>query len=188
LDAPWHAQCDLPGPVLDGWLRISDREVPMKTDICRACLGGFLGTIVVTCMVAFASPTLVGGPSDIAAVLASLMGGSWLAGLATHFGVGSVFLPLLYLALLDRRLPGGPALRGFAWGLMLWAVSQVVVIPATGGGFFSAAAGGFKVAADSLVGHLAYGLVLGMLAGSPNELLFSTRREPMPRPRVRRAT
>lgn len=159
----------------------------MKTDICRACLGGFLGTIVVTCMVAFASPTLVGGPSDIAAVLASLMGGSWLAGLAMHFGVGSVFLPLLYLALLDRRLPGGPALRGSAWGLMLWIVSQAVVIPATGGGFFSAAAGGFMVAADSLIGHLTYGLVLGMLAGSPDELIFSARRKIASPPRMPRA-
>jgi len=159
----------------------------MKTDICRACLGGFLGTIVVTCMVAFASPTLVGGPSDIAAVLAPLMGGSWLAGLAMQFAVGTLILPTLYLALLDRRLPGGPALRGFAWGLMLWVFSQAVVIPAMGCGFFGAAAGGFRVAADSLIGHLAYGLVLGMLAGSPDELIFSARRAIASQPRVRRA-
>ncbi len=159
----------------------------MKMDICRACLAGFLGTIVVTCMVAFASPTMVGGPSDIAAVLASLMGGSWLAGLAMHFTVGTLFLPIVYLVLLDRRLPGGPALRGTAWGLMLWVVSQAVVIPATGGGFFSAAAGGFKVVADSLIGHLAYGLVLGVLAGRPNELVFSTRRELESQPHLRRA-
>ena len=158
----------------------------MKADVCRACLAGFLGTIVVTCMVAFASPTLLGGPSDIAAVLASLMGGSWLAGLAMHFTVGSLVLPVVYLALLDRRLPGGPALRGSACGLVLWLVSQAIVIPATGGGFFSSAAGGFKVATDSLIGHLAYGLVMGMLAGRPNELVFSARRRMSP-PRVRRA-
>ena len=159
----------------------------MKMDVCRACLAGFLGTIVVTCMVAFASPTLVGGPSDIAAVLASLMGGSWLAGLTMRFAVGTLILPVVYLALLDRRLPGGPALRGGAWGLMLWVVSQAVVIPATGGGFFSAAAGDFKAAVDSLIGHLAYGVVLGALAGRPDELVFSARRRIAPSPRLRRA-
>ena len=159
----------------------------MKVDVCRACLAGFLGTIVVTCMVAFASPTMVGGPSDIAAALASLMGGSWLAGLTMHFAVGTLVLPIVYLALLDRRLPGGPALRGIAGGLMLWALSQAIVIPATGGGFFSAAAGGFKAVADSLIGHLAYGLVLGVLAGRPDELAFSTRRTLVSQPRVRRA-
>ena len=159
----------------------------MKTNICRACFAGFLGTIVVTCMVTFASPNMVGGPSDIAAMLAALMGGSWLAGLAMHFTVGTLVLPMVYLALLDRRLPGGPALRGVAWGAMLWLLSQVVVIPATGGGFFSAAAGGLKVMADSLIGHLAYGLVLGVLAGGRDELAFSTRHEIESEPRMRRA-
>ena len=103
----------------------------MKTKLGRACFAGFLGTIVVTCMVTFASPYLIGGPSDIAAMLAGLMGGSWLAGMGMHFMVGTLILPMLYV-LLDRRLPGGPALRGTAWGLMLWMVSQAVVIPATG--------------------------------------------------------
>ena len=159
----------------------------MKTKIGRACFAGFLGTIVVTCMVTFASPYMIGGPSDIAAMLAGLMGGSVLAGLGMHFAVGTLILPVLYVALFDRRLPGGPALRGAAWGLVLWMVSQAVVIPATGGGFFSSAAGGLRVVADSLVGHLAYGLVLGILAGGPNELAFSTRHELESEPRMRRA-
>ena len=159
----------------------------MKAKFGRACLAGFLGTIVVTCMVTFASPYMIGGPSDIAAMLAGLMGGSWLAGMAMHFTVGTVVLPLLYVAVLDWRLPGGPALRGAAWGMMLWLVSQAVVIPMTGGGFFSAAAGGVRVVADSLIGHLAYGLVMGVLAGSPHELAFSTRHAIESEPRLRRA-
>jgi len=159
----------------------------MKTKLFRACFAGFLGTIVVTCMVTFASPTLIGGPADLAAMLAGLLGGSWLAGLGMHFAVGTLVLPVAYLALLDRRLPGGPAVRGMAWGLALWLISQIIVIPATGGGFFSSASGGFHVVTDSLIGHLAYGLVLGILAGEPNERVFSLRQEFDAKPRLRRA-
>jgi len=149
----------------------------MITRFGRTCFAGFLGTIVVTCMVTFASPLLLGGPADIAAVLARMLGGSWLAGMAMHFLIGTVALPSVYLYLLNRRLPGGPALRGLMWGVALWTFSQTVVIPLTGGGMFSSAIGGLPVAWDSLIGHLAYGLVLGVFAGEPNERVFALRHE-----------
>ena len=158
----------------------------MKTKLFRACFAGFLGTIVVTCMVTFASPTLIGGPADLAAMLAGLLGGRWLAGLGMHFTVGTLVLPVTYVALVDRRLPGGPAVRGVAWGFTLWLVSQSILIPSTGGGFFSSASGGLHVVTDSLLGHLAYGLVLGILAGEPNERAFSMRQEFAAKPRLRR--
>jgi hypothetical protein len=154
----------------------------MVTKFGRTCFAGFLGTIVVTCMVTFASPRLIGGPADIAAVLAGLLGGSWLAGMGMHFLIGTVALPVAYLALLNRRLPGGPALRGLVWGVALWTFSQAVVIPMTGGGMFSAALGGLPVAGDSLIGHLAYGLVLGVFAGEPYERVFALRHERVRKP------
>ena len=145
----------------------------MTPKIGRACFGGFLGTIVVTCMVTFASPRLTGGPADIAVVLARLIGGSGLAGVGMHFLIGTLALPLLYLKFGNRRWLGGPALRGAAWGVALWTFSQTVVIPLTGGGMFSSALGGLSVATDSLIGHLAYGLVLGVFAGKPHERVFA---------------
>lgn len=160
----------------------------MKRKLFRACFAGFLGTIVVTCMVIFASPTLIGGPSDIASVLARMLGGTWLAGMAAHFFVGTVALPLIYLAAMNRRLPGGPAVRGAIWGFALWLFSQVVVLPLAGGGFFGLASGAVRPILDSLVGHLAYGLVLGVFAGDPNERVFSIRHETIPEePPLRRA-
>jgi len=143
----------------------------------RSCFAGFLGTIVVTCMVTFASPKLIGGPANIAAVLARMLGGSWLAGMGMHFLIGTVVLPAVYLVVINRRLPAGPAVRGVAWGLALWTFSQSVVIPMTGGGLFSSALGGLPVAADSLIGHLAYGLVLGVFASEPDERVFALRHE-----------
>jgi hypothetical protein len=159
----------------------------VKSTFFRACFAGFLGTFVVTCLVIFASPTLRGGPADLAAMLAGLLGGTWLAGLAMQFLVGTFALPALYVALLDRRLHGGPAVRGAIWGAALWLLSQLVLAPAAGGGFFCSAAGGLRVVADSLVGHLAYGLVLGVLAGAPNERAFSVKQEFVTAPRLRRA-
>lgn len=159
----------------------------MRTNLFRACFGGFLGTVVVTCMVVFASPTLLGGPADLASALARLLGGSWLAGMGMHFIVGTLALPIIYFALVDRRLPGGPAVRGATWGVALWVVSQAIVIPMAGGGFFGSTAGGLRVITDSLIGHLAYGLVLGVFAGDPNERAFSVRQEFVAKPGLRRA-
>jgi len=155
--------------------------------IFRACFAGFLGTIVVVCMTLFASPTLAGGPADLAFLLATLLGGSWLAGIAMLFGVGTLVMPLLYLALVDRRLHGGPAVRGAAWGLALWVISQAILLPVSGAGFLAGQDGGLRVVVDSLLGHLAYGLVLGLLAGDPNERAFSLRQEFAARPPLRRA-
>lgn len=159
----------------------------MKTRIPRACFAGFLGTIIITSLVTFASPTLVGGPVDLAVMLARWMGGSWLAGIGMHVTVGTLLLPVLYVELLDRRLPGGPAVRGLQWGTALWLVSQLVLIPASGGGFFNAAHGGLRMFADPLVGHLAYGLVVGVFAGEPNERAFSVRHETPAKSELRRA-
>lgn len=159
----------------------------MIAKIGRTCFAGFLGTIVVTCMVTFASPRLIGGPADIAAVFARMLGGSWLAGMVTYLLIGTVVLPAVYLVLVDRRLAGGPAVRGAAWGVALWGISQAIVVPMSGGGLFSAALGGLPAATDSLVAHLAYGLVLGVFAGEPEERVFSLRHEPPRKPRLRRA-
>ena len=159
----------------------------MRSKIGRTCFAGFLGSIVIICMVTFASPDLLGGPADIATVLASMLGGSWLAGMVMHFAVGTLALPALYLVLIERRLPGGPAVRGALWGIALWTLSQVTIVPWTGGGFFSSASGGFPAATNSLIGHLAYGLVLGVFAGAPNERAFALRQEFEAEPPMRRA-
>jgi hypothetical protein len=158
----------------------------MVAKIGRTCFAGFLGTIVITCMVTFASPDLL-GPADIATVLARMLGGSWLAGMAMHVLVGTLALPAIYLVLIERWLPGGPAVRGTLWGIALWGIAQVTIVPWTGGGFFSSAGGGFPMAANSLIGHLAYGLVLGVFAGAPNERAFALRQEFEAKPPMRRA-
>ncbi|MCI0462368.1 MAG: hypothetical protein L0Z62_35905, partial [Gemmataceae bacterium] len=56
---------------------------------------------------------------------------------------------------------------GITWGVILWVLAQVVVMPMMGAGLFSANAGGLMAAMGSLLGHLVYGGLLGFFAGSP---------------------
>ena len=54
-------------------------------------------------------------------------------------------------------------MKGITWGLVLWLLAQVVMMPMMGAGFFSVSV---MPAMGSLIGHLAYGWLLGWIAGS----------------------
>jgi uncharacterized membrane protein (DUF485 family) len=156
----------------------------MKTNILKACYAGFMATTVITLMVYFVSPGLTGGPSDLAALIATVLGVSWIAGLSAHFVVGTLVLPMVYAVFLNGWLSGGPAVRGMTWGLLLWLTSQAIIIPLTGGGFFSSNVGGLRAVMDSLIGQLIYGLVLGVLTGTPRPGPVAIRHDFEPEPHV----
>jgi uncharacterized membrane protein YagU involved in acid resistance len=137
----------------------------MNPKVPRAIAGGFVGTAVMTMMMYFVAPMMMGIEMDIAAMLGSMLGGSWAAGMAMHFVLGSVVFPLIYALVLFSKLPGTPVVRGAAWGLILFLVAQVMVMPMMGGGFFSANMGGMMAVVGSLMGHLVYGGLLGAIAG-----------------------
>ena len=132
----------------------------MRPNVTRLVLGGLVGTTAMTAMMYVVAP-MMGVRMDIAAMLGSLLGGSWTAGLAMHLVNGTVVFPLVFGYLLVSRLPGPPALRGALWGAALWLIAQTMVMPMMGAGLFSAAAGGMAAAVGSLVGHLLYGTILG---------------------------
>ena len=52
--------------------------------------------------------------------------------------------------------------KGLGWGVLLWLVMQVVVLPLLGWGFFGVAITP-QIAVATLVLHLVYGLTLGLL-------------------------
>ena len=132
----------------------------------RAALGGLVGTLVMTGMMYGVAP-LMGVRMDIAAMLGSMLGGSWFAGMMMHFGNGSVIFPAMYVYVLYARLPGSPAIQGTIWGVALWLVAQTVVMPMMGVGLFSSAMGGMMAAMGSLIGHMIYGSLLGIVASGP---------------------
>ena len=162
----------------------------MRPTLIRAFAGGLIGTVVITLVMYFVSPFVIGGPMDVAAMLASFLGASWVVGLITHFVIGVFALPALYV-MIYPGLGGAPTTRGITWGVILWLLAQAVVLPVTGGGFFSALAGGWRAVIDSLCGHLLYGLVLGAIAGGSRDFVEDRLElEPQvrePHVRVRRA-
>ena len=136
----------------------------MKPKIGNALLGGLVGTAVMTMMLYLVAP-MMGIRMDIAASLGQMLGGSWTLGLVMHFINGSVIFSLLYALLLYRALPGGPVGKGIAWGVALWLIAQLMVVPMMGGGIFSSKMGGMMAAVGSLVNHILYGAFLGWIAG-----------------------
>jgi uncharacterized membrane protein YagU involved in acid resistance len=139
----------------------------MRPSFPFAVAGGFVGTLAMTGMMYFAAPMMIGMPMDIAAMLGSMLGGSWAAGMILHFVNGAIIFPAVYAYLLYERLPGSPAGRGAIWGAVLWFLAQAVVMPMMGGGYFSSQMGGMMAVAASLVGHLVYGGLLGAIASRP---------------------
>lgn len=59
--------------------------------------------------------------------------------------------------------------EGILWGVVLWFLSQAIVTPMMGGGFFSADMGGMMAVVASLMGHVVYGVLLGAIAGAADE-------------------
>src|SRR5918994_2790707 len=110
----------------------------------RAIMGGFVATFLMTLLI-YISP-LVGMPKmDFAALLGSVFTegtpqpwtAPWWTGMIIHFCDGTIIFSLIYAYVLFRILAGPPWLRGIQWGVILWLLSQGIVMPMMGIGFFS---------------------------------------------------
>jgi hypothetical protein len=136
----------------------------MHPNIGKTIGGGFVGTLVMTMMMYLVAP-MMGLNMDIAAMLGGMLGIGWTGGMLMHLINGTIIFPLIYAFALYSRLPGNPVLKGTTWGVTLWLVAQVIVMPMMGAGMFSAAMGGMMAAGGSLAGHVIYGALLGAIAG-----------------------
>jgi uncharacterized membrane protein YagU involved in acid resistance len=139
----------------------------MRPNLARLFLGGLAGTAVMTLMMYFVAPMMLGRPMDIAAMLGSVMGGSWNLGMIAHVMNGAVVFPLAFAFVAAAVLPGSSTVKGIGWGVLLWLAAQLVVMPMMGAGVFSANAGGMMAVAASLMGHVVYGGLLGGIARVP---------------------
>jgi len=139
----------------------------MSVNFGRAALGGFVGMLAMTAMMYMVAP-MMGLHMDIAAMLGKALGVGWAAGLVMHFVNGTLIFPAVYAFVLASSLPGGPVVKGTMWGVILWLIAQLVVMPMMGAGVFSSEMGGMMAAGGSLVGHLLYGALLGAIAGAPD--------------------
>lgn len=136
--------------------------------MAKAILGGLVGTCVMTFMMYFVRPQLVGAPMDIGAELGGQLGGSWWLGIGMHFLIGVVVVPLVLSQVLTRFLPGPSIVQGLLTGFGLWLVAMLVMMPMMGKGLFLTATGeGPKAIVAAFMAHAMYGGLLGKIAALP---------------------
>jgi uncharacterized membrane protein YagU involved in acid resistance len=136
----------------------------------RAVAAGLVGTTVMTTLL-LVEPS-VGLPRiAIGQVLSTSLGSASAhlpigpaAGWIIHFLVGAL-LALVYAGFFANRLPGTAFIRGASYGVMVFILAQLTFMPLVGGGIFSR--GDVELLAGSLIGHLAYGGVMGWIYGLP---------------------
>jgi uncharacterized membrane protein YagU involved in acid resistance len=135
----------------------------------RACIAGIVGTAFMTFLM-LALPHLglprlaIGemlGSASALTIGYTAVGAT--VGWVIH-GVVGVILALGYAAVLIHRLPGSPVARGLAFGVILFFLAQIVFMPFVGAGFFSR--GDIPMILGSLLGHLVYGGLVGVVYGT----------------------
>jgi uncharacterized membrane protein YagU involved in acid resistance len=142
-----------------------------------ALLGGLMGTPAMTAFIYVLAP-MVGVKMDIVEMLAEGFGG-WRTGMLVHILNGAIVLPLAFVFLFYRLIPGRPATKGVVFGIVLWFASQVIMMPIMGAGLFSAHVGGIRAAAVLLFGHVLYGWLLGLFPMlAQEELPLANRNRP----------
>ena len=136
----------------------------MRPNAGRAILGGFAGTLALTLLMYKGAPMMGLPAMDSAAMLGQMLGG-WAPGMMMHFMNGILIFPLIYTYGLFSRFPGAPVVKGILWGISLWVMAQVIVMPMMGAGIFGLKMGGMMSAMASLAGHVIYGALLGSIGG-----------------------
>jgi uncharacterized membrane protein YagU involved in acid resistance len=127
----------------------------------KMIVAGLVGTLVMTAIGLFVAPMMGMPKMNPAEMLAMQMGGSVALGWAGHLMIGAV-LAVIYGTVASAKLPGPAAARGAIFSLAPWLMAQLVVMPMMGMPLFSGSA---SMAMGSLVGHLVYGAVIGVMIG-----------------------
>ena len=137
----------------------------MRPSPTRAMAGGLAGTVLMALMMRFLAPMMIGHPMVIAEMLGKMMGNRWALGMLAHVTNGIIVFPFIYTFFVYEKIRGARVARGIVWGIILWFMGELVVMPMAGAGLFSANIGGMKTVIAALMGHVVYGSTLGAIAG-----------------------
>ena len=138
-------------------------------DIRKGMLASFAGTIVLSVIMVMKQMAgmlpQMNPISDLAGIAHRVIGlpAVPLIGWVLHFGVGIVVWGTLFAAL-HQRIPGSNLTKGILFGIGAWVLMMVVFQPMAGQGLFGIN-GGMVVPVMTLMLHLIYGAVLGLVFG-----------------------
>ncbi len=129
-------------------------------DYTKAVIGGIVGTLLMTAVGLWGAPMMGIAPMNPANMLAMAMGNNLVLGWMGHLMIGTI-LAIIY-AFVQSYLPGSAPVRGALYALAPWLMAQIIVIPMMGMPVFS---GSMAMAGGSLIGHLVYGVTVGLIYG-----------------------
>ena len=131
-----------------------------------AALAGLAATTAMT-LFTYMTP-LMGIQMNIPVMLAGTFGTPFIIGWLMHYMIGTI-LAINYAALFLPRFGGSNLVKaGVLFSIIPWLMAQIIVMPMMAimnganysAGFFS---GSIMMALASLMGHLLYGVVLGLI-------------------------
>ncbi len=134
----------------------------------RATIAGIIATAAVTTL--WLVEPFLGLPRlAVGSMLSSFLAVAtaylpiWPAvGWGLHVAVG-IALAIIYARWLVHSLPGSPFGRGVLYGCLVFLVAQLTFMPLVGAGVFSR--GDLPLLAGSLLGHVVYGGLVGLIYG-----------------------
>jgi len=131
----------------------------------RAIVAGFAATAAMTLALYALVSVLAGQPLDSAMLGGA---GAWMPAMVLQFVNGSITLPLIYVYLVFRFLPGEPWIRGALWGVILWCLTEILVMPLMQDALSGVTSIGTTalLVFGLLLVFLVYGTLLGWLAGT----------------------
>ena len=135
----------------------------MNENISSILKGGLIATAAMTLLMLVAP--MMGMPKmPIGEMLAGFMGVPVAFGWIAHFMIG-VVLAAAYVVFWKDRLSGKPVVKGLLFSLIPFFMAQIIVMPMMGAGLFSMNSGApMMMVMGSLIGHLVYGTVLGIVS------------------------
>jgi hypothetical protein len=135
----------------------------MNENMSSILKGGLIATAAMTLLMMVAP--MMGMPKmPIGEMLAGFMGIPVAFGWIAHFMIG-VVLAAAYVVFWKDRLSVKPAVKGMLFALIPFFMAQIIVMPMMGAGLFSMNSGApMMMVMGSLIGHLVYGAVLGIVS------------------------
>lgn len=130
----------------------------------KTVMAGAVATAVMSLIGFYLAPMMGMPKMDFGHMLGTgnpMMAMPYWAGWAIHFMMGIIFA-VVFVKVVAPMLKGSYLIRGLVFGLVLFLLAQLVVVPMMGAGIFSG--GHMPSIMGSLLGHLVFGAVLGLLA------------------------
>lgn len=136
-------------------------------NIQKVVVAGIAGTFAMT-VIMLVAPMMGVPKMDMGEMLGTMnpmMAMPYMMGWVMHFIIG-IILTYIYATFLIDKLPSEGWQRGAIYSVLPWLVMQAMLGPMMGMPFFSG--GNIMALMGSLIAHLAYGSVMGIVYGDGN--------------------